>query len=66
MGLIAMELLAVGARILLWLVVLVILLFSASAAQLGMMGFLAIASPWLAFFLGQVAVRIHAVRRFGV
>ncbi len=50
MRLLAMELLAVGARILLWLVVLVLFLFTASAVQLGMLGFLAIASTWLVFF----------------
>ncbi len=50
MGLLAMEFLAVGARILLWLIALVLLLSSASAAQLGTLGFLVIASPWLAFF----------------
>ncbi len=66
MGLLAMELLAVGARILLWLLVLVLLLFSASPVQLGALGFLAIASTWPAFFFGQVAVGIHAVRQFGV
>jgi hypothetical protein len=52
MGLLAMELLAVGARILLLLFVLVLLLFSASAVRLGTLGFLAIASQWLAFFFG--------------
>ena len=35
MGLLAMELLAVGARTLLWLVVLVLLLFTAATLQLG-------------------------------
>ncbi len=62
MGLLAMEFLAVGARILLWLIVLVILLSSVSAAQLVMMGFLATPSPWLAFYFGQVAVGIHTVQ----
>ncbi len=57
MGLLAMELLAVGTRILLWLVVFVLLLFSAATARLGALGFLALASAWLAFFLRQVAVR---------
>ncbi len=56
MRLLAMELLAVGARILLWLVILVLLLFSTSPLQLGMMGFLAVASMWLEFFFGLVAV----------
>jgi hypothetical protein len=40
MGLLTMELLAVGACILLWLVVFVLLLFSAAALQLGTLGFL--------------------------
>ena len=52
MGLLAMELLAVGARILLALLVLVLLLFSTAALQLGALGFLALACAWLAFFLG--------------
>jgi hypothetical protein len=52
MGLLAMELLAVGAHIFLWLVVLVLLLFSAATLQLGALGFLALACMWLAFFLG--------------
>ena len=43
MGLLAMELLAVGARILLWLIVIVLLLFSAATLQLGALGFLALA-----------------------
>jgi hypothetical protein len=51
-GLLAMELLAVGACILLCLVVLVLHLFSASASQLGTLGFLALACMWLAFFFG--------------
>jgi hypothetical protein len=55
MGLLAMELLAVGARILLWLVVLLLLLFSVATLQLGALGFLALTCAWLAFFLGQVA-----------
>ncbi len=66
MGFIAMELIAVGARILLWLVVLVLLLFSAATSQLGALGFLALACAWLAFFLRQVAVGAYAVRQFGV
>ncbi len=61
-----MELLALGACILLWLVVLILLLFSASAAWLGTLEFLAITSTWLAFFFGQVAVGIHAIHQFGV
>ncbi len=52
MRLLAMELLAVGAHILLWLMVLVLLLFYASATCLGTLGFLAIMSMWLAFFFG--------------
>jgi hypothetical protein len=39
MGLLTMELLAVGARILLCLVVLILLLFSASTLQLRTLGF---------------------------
>jgi hypothetical protein len=66
MGLLAMELLAVGARILLWLVILVLHLFSAATLQLGALRFLALACAWLAFFLGQVAVGGYAVRQFGV
>ncbi len=66
MGLLAMELLAVGARILLWLVVFVLLLFSAATAQLGALGFLALACSWLAIFLRQDAVGAYAVRQFGV
>ena len=61
MGLFAMELLAVRARILFWFVVRVLLLFSASALQLGTLGFLALACMWLAFFCGRVAVGTHAV-----
>jgi hypothetical protein len=61
MRLLAMELLAVGARILLWLVILVLLLFSASAVCHGMLGFFSIGCTWLAFFFGQVAVKIHTV-----
>ncbi len=52
MGLLAMELLAVGARVLLWLAVRVLLLFPATTLQLGALGFLAPACAWLAFFLG--------------
>jgi hypothetical protein len=66
MRLLVMELLAVGARVLHWLVVLVLLLLSAPAARLGTLGFLAIASLWLAFFFRRFAVGIHAVHRFGV
>ncbi len=50
MRLLAMELLAVGAGILLWLIILVFLLFAASATRLRTLGFLAIVSTWLAFF----------------
>ncbi len=52
MGLLAMKLLAVGARILLWLVVVVLLLFPAVTLQLGALGFLALVCAWLAFVLG--------------
>ncbi len=52
MKVLAMELLAVEACMLLWLVDLVLLLFSASAMQLEALGFLAIASAWLVFFFG--------------
>ncbi len=44
MGLLAMDFLAVGARILLWLVILVLLLSLSSAAQLVTIRFLAILS----------------------
>ncbi len=66
MRLLTMELLAVGAPILLCLIVLVRLLFFASAVQLGMLGFLAIACTWLEFFFGKVAVETHTVHQFGV
>jgi hypothetical protein len=66
MGLLAMELLAVGASILLWLVILVLLLFTAATLQLGALGFLAPTCALLAFFLGQVAVGAYAVCRFGL
>jgi hypothetical protein len=66
MGLLVMELPAVGARILLWLVILVLLLFSAAALQLGTLGFLALTCTWLVFIFEQVAVGTHALRRFGV
>jgi hypothetical protein len=66
MRLLSMEFLAVGAGIFLWLVILVLLLFSASAAQTGLLGFLVIACTWLAFFFGQVAVGTHAIHQFGV
>ncbi len=67
MGLLAMELFAVlGARIFLWFVIYVLLLFSAAALRLGALGFLALACAWLAFFLGQVAVGAYAVHQFGV
>jgi hypothetical protein len=52
MGLLAMELLAVGARIFLWLVIIVRLLFTAATSRLGALGFLALMCAWLAFFLG--------------
>jgi hypothetical protein len=61
MGLLATELLAVGARIFLWLVVLVFLLFTAATLGLGALGFLALACVWLAIFLVQVAVGAYAV-----
>ncbi len=66
MGLPAMELLAVGAPILLWLVILVLLLFTAATLQLGALGFLVLACARLAFFLGQVTVGAYAICRFGV
>jgi hypothetical protein len=66
MGLLAMELFAVGARILLWLVIFFLLLFSVATSQLGALGFLALACAWLVFILGQVAVRAYAVCRFSV
>jgi hypothetical protein len=66
MGLLVMELLAVGARILLWVVLLVLLLFSVAILRLGALGFLVLACAWLAFFLRQVAVGAYAVRQFVV
>ncbi len=66
MGLLAMELLAVGARILLCFVVLVLLLFSRATLQLGALGFLVLACAWLAFFLRRVAVGAYAVCQLGV
>jgi hypothetical protein len=66
MRLLPMELLAVGARILHWLIVLGLLLFFVSTAQLRTLGFLAIVSTWLAFFFGKVAIGIHPVCQFGV
>jgi hypothetical protein len=66
MGLLAMELLAVGAHIVLWLIVLVLLLFSTATLRLGALGFLALVWVWLAFFLGQVAVGAYVVCQFGV
>ncbi len=66
MGLLAMELLAVGAGILLWLIVLVLLLFSVAALRLGASGFLAPGCAWLAFFLRRVAVGAYTVCRFCV
>jgi hypothetical protein len=61
-----MELLAVEACILLWLIILVLLLFSTATAQLGALGFLALVCVWLAFFLRGVAVGAHAICQFGV
>ncbi len=66
MGLLVMELLAVGAGILLWLVVLALLLFIAANSRLGALGFLVLTCARLAFFLGCVAVGAYAVCRFGV
>jgi hypothetical protein len=66
MGLLAMELLAVGTGILLWLVVFVLLLFFAATARLGALGFLALACAWLVFFLRRVTVGAYAIRQFGV
>ncbi len=51
MGLLAMELFAVGARIFLWLVIFFLLLIPAAILQLGALGFLALACAWLAFIL---------------
>jgi hypothetical protein len=47
MGLLAMEILAVGARILLWLVVLVLLQCSVATLQFGALGFLVLPWAWL-------------------
>jgi hypothetical protein len=51
MGLLAMELFAVRARIVLWLIIFFLLLFPAATSQLGALGFLALACAWLAFVL---------------
>ena len=66
MGLLAMELLAVEARICLWLIVPVLLLFSAATSRLGALGFLALVCAWLRFFLVQVAVGAYTIPQFGV
>ncbi len=66
MGFLAMEFLAVGARILLRFVVLVLLLFTVATSRLGALGFLALACTWLAFFFRPVAVGAYAVCQFGV
>jgi hypothetical protein len=52
MGLLAMELFAVGAHILLWLIIFFFLLFPSATLQLGALGFLALACTCLAFVLG--------------
>ncbi len=52
MGLLAMKLFSVGARILFWLIIFFLLLFPAATSQLGALGFLALACAWLAFILG--------------
>jgi hypothetical protein len=56
MGFLAMELFAVGARILLWLVIFFLLLFPAATSQLGALGFLVLTCSCLAFILRLVAV----------
>jgi hypothetical protein len=61
MWLLGMELFAVGAHILLWLIIFFLLLFPAATLQLGALGFLALACAWLAFVLGRVAVKAYAV-----
>ena len=66
MGLLVMELLAVGACILLWLVILVLLLFTAATSQLGALGFLALVCAWLVFFLGRVTVGVYTICQISV
>ncbi len=66
MGLLVMALLAVGARILLWLIGLVLLLFFAATLLLGSLGFLALACMWLVFIVRQVAAGAFAIHQFGV
>jgi hypothetical protein len=61
MRLLAIELFAMGARILLWLVIFFLLLCPAATWLLGALGFLALACAWLAFVLRQVAVGAYAV-----
>jgi hypothetical protein len=61
MGLLAMELFAVGARILLWLLNFLLFLFPAATLRLGALEFLVLACAWLAFVLGRVAVRAYAI-----
>ncbi len=58
MGLFAMELFAVGAGILLWLVIFFLLLFPVATLQLGALGFLVLACAWLAFVLRQVVLEL--------
>jgi hypothetical protein len=60
-----MELLAVEARILFWLVVLVLLLFTAATSRLGALGLFALVCTWLAFFLRRVVARAYAMCQFG-
>jgi hypothetical protein len=50
-GLLVMTLFAVGASILLWLVIFFLLLFPATTSQLGALGFPALVCAWLAFIL---------------
>ncbi len=66
MRFLAMELFAVGARILLWLAIFFHLLFPTATLRLGALGFLALACAWLAIVLGRVAVGAYAIWQFGV
>jgi hypothetical protein len=60
MGLLAVVFLAMGARVLLWLIILV-LLFFLFLASLGLLGFLVLAFVRLALLLRRAAVRASTV-----
>jgi hypothetical protein len=60
------EFLAVGASVLFWFVILVLLLFLMSSVQLRMLKLLAIATARIAPLLQQIAVCANTVRQFGL